>query len=145
MRVIDRYIGKQLLFSTVFAVVMLTVVLVLGNILQKLMGQLVRSEIPLGTILESIAYLLPFSLVFTLPWGFLTSILLVFGRLSADNELVSLRMAGLSIGRICVPVFVLAAVLSGLCFWINVSVAPKAEAALKRTICRAVMADPLSL
>lgn len=69
----------------------------------------------------------------------------MFGRLSADNELVSLRMAGLSMARICVPVFVLAVALSGVCFWINVSVAPKAEAALKQTIFRAVMANPLSL
>ena len=44
----------------------------------------------------------------------LTAILLVFGRLSADNELVSLRMTGMSMKRICAPIFVLALLLSGV-------------------------------
>ena len=53
-------------------------------------------------LLTFIAYVLPFSLIFTIPWGLLTAILLVFGRLSADNELIALRSNGVSIGRICV-------------------------------------------
>ncbi len=144
MKLIDRYIGRQVLTSTVFAVVVLSVVLVLGNIIQRMMDLLVEAQIPISVILKLIGYILPFSLVFTMPWGFLTAILLVFGRLSADNELMSLRMTGLSITRICLPVFVLAAAFSGLCFWINVSVAPKAESAMQTLRYEAALQNPLS-
>ncbi|CAN5472025.1 LPS export ABC transporter permease LptF [soil metagenome] len=145
LKIIDRYIGKQILFSTVFGLLVLSVVLVLGNILQKMMGLLVRSEVPLEVILKFVGYILPFSLVFTVPWGFLTAILLVFGRLSADNELVSLRMAGQSIARICAPVFVLAAALTAACFWVNVSVAPHAESEMAKLAYKAALDNPLSL
>ncbi len=144
LKIIDRYIGRQVVFSTLFAVMVLTVVLVLGNVVQ-LINDLMKSQIPLGAILKSIAYLMPFSLAFTIPWGLLTAILLVFGRLSADNELIALRMAGQSIPRICVPVFIIAGALSAACLWINATVAPRAEAAIKSTLFKAALDDPLKL
>ncbi len=73
------------------------------------------------------ALVLPFSLTFTIPWGFLTALLLVFGRISADNELIALKASGVSIPRICIPVFLLAIILTGICFWINIDIAPRAE------------------
>ncbi len=145
LKIIDRYIGKQILFSTLFGVLVLSVVLVLGNILQKMIGLLVRSEVPLEVIFRFIGYILTFFLVFTVPWGFLTAILLVFGRLSADNELISLRMAGQSIGRICAPVFALAAALTAACFWVNVSIAPMAESEMGKLAYKAALDNPLSL
>ncbi|MEM9281969.1 MAG: LptF/LptG family permease, partial [Verrucomicrobiota bacterium] len=101
MKIIDRYIGKQVLGATLFAVAVLSIVLVLGNIFQELLDQLVqRPDLDAGYVLRFVMNVLPFSLIFTIPWGFLTAVLLVFGRLSADNELISLRMAGLSATRI---------------------------------------------
>ena len=52
------------------------------------------------TLITFIAYALPFSLIFTIPWGLLTAILLVYGRLSADNELIALRANGVSVTRV---------------------------------------------
>ena len=78
-----------------------------------------NTELPTSVIAEFVMLVIPFSLIFTIPWAFLTGILLVFGRLSADNELVSLRMTGMSMPRICAPVFVLAIALSGICLWVN--------------------------
>lgn len=132
MNIIDRYIGKQVLLATFFAVLVLSVVLVLGNIFKELLTQLVeRPDISIGFVIKFMLYILPFSLSLTIPWGFLTAILLIFGRLSADNELVSLRMAGLSMFRICAPIAVLAGGLTLLCFWINMSVAPVMKQKLK--------------
>lgn len=123
--IIDRYIGRQVLLASFFAVVILSVVLVLGNIFKEVLTQLVdRPDISIGFVIRFMLYVLPFSLSLTIPWGFLTAILLIFGRLSADNELVSLRMAGLSMIRICASIVVLAVGFSLLCFWLNMSVSP---------------------
>ena len=109
MRVVDKYIGRQVLGSTAFAVGVLSLVLVLGNIFKVLLKELVkRPDMDLIYVVQFILNVLPFSLMFTIPWGLLTAVLLVFGRMSADNELVSLRMAGLSMRRIAMPVFVIA-------------------------------------
>jgi len=144
-RIFDRYLGRQVLVSTLFAVTLLSVVLVLGQIFKKLLDKLVDGTLPPEAILKFIGYSFPWSLSFTVPWGILTAVLLVFGRLSADNELIALRMSGLSLRRICVPVFVLALLASGLCFWINTVVAPHAFLEIRKTTQQAVLKDPKAL
>ena len=68
------------------------------------------------------------SLIYTVPWGFLSAVLLVFGRLSSDNEITSFRVAGLSLVRLAVPVFVIGALLSLLSLWLNTTVVPRSMA-----------------
>src|SRR6476620_3674754 len=100
MKLIDRYVSRQIVFTSVFAVAVLSMVLVLGNVLKKLLEVLVSHNAPLELILSFLGYILPFSLTFTIPWGFLTAVLLVFGKLSAENELIALRSNGISVPRV---------------------------------------------
>ena len=144
-RIFDRYLGRQILVSTFFAVAVLSVVLVLGQIFKKLLDKLVEGTLPPEAILKFIGYSFPWSLSFTVPWGILTAVLLVFGRLSADNELIALRMSGQSLRRICLPVFVLAFLASGFCLWINTTVAPHSFSEIRRTTQQAVLSDPKAI
>lgn len=145
VRIFDRYLGKQVLSATLMGVLLLSGVMVLGNVYKKLDELLGGTQLPLGFILEFIALIIPFSLIFTIPWAFLTGILLVFGRLSADNELVSLRMTGWSMSRICASVFVLAVFLSSLCYYVNVSVSPMAKDRIKRMFYEVALDNPAAL
>jgi lipopolysaccharide export LptBFGC system permease protein LptF len=145
VRIFDRYLGRQVLAATLMGVLLLSGVMVLGNVYKKLDELLGGTQLPLGFILEFIALIIPFSLIFTIPWAFLTGILLVFGRLSADNELVSLRMTGWSMSRICAAVFVLAFALSSVCYWVNVSVSPMAKDRIKRMFFEVAMDNPAAL
>src|SRR6202011_1762332 len=108
MKLIDRVISRELLVNLLFAIVVLSLVLVIGNIFRKLLPLLVNHDLPVEYLIGFVAYVLPFSLIFTIPWGLLTATLLVFGRLSADNELIALRSNGVSIARICHPLVVIA-------------------------------------
>ena len=145
MRLLDRYVGRQVLITSLFGVAILSGVLVLLNVFKQLLDLLVNHNVPLDFILSFIAYILPFSLTFTIPWGFLTAVLLVFGKMSAENELVALRSSGVSIPRICASVFVLALVFVGVCLWINVDVAPRAQAKMKDTLYRIATNNPLAM
>lgn len=145
MKLIDRYVGWQVFTTTLFAVAILSVVLVLGNVFKQLLELLVNSNAPLELILSFVAYILPFSLTFTIPWGFLTAVLLVFGKMSAENELIALRTSGVSIGRICVPVLLLALACVGTCLWINVEVAPRAQVKMKDALYHIVTNNPLAM
>lgn len=145
LRIFDRYLGRQVLVSTFFAVAVLSVVLVLGQIFKQLLDKLVDGTLPPDAVLKFIGYSFPWSLSFTVPWGILTAVLLVFGRLSADNELIALRMAGLSLRRICAPVLVLSLLASGLCFWINTKVAPHAYAVVRKTTQQSLFKDPKAI
>ena len=111
MKLIDRYVSRQLVVNLLFAIIVLSFVLVVGNIFRKLLPLLVNHDLPVEYLVGFVAYVLPFSLIFTIPWGLLTAVLLVFGRLSADNELIALRSNGVSIARICIPLVVIALTL----------------------------------
>jgi lipopolysaccharide export LptBFGC system permease protein LptF len=146
MKIIDRYIGMSVIATAFFGVVVLSLVLVLGNLFKQLLDVLINNpDVPIATVLAFMALVLPFSLTFTIPWGFLTALLLVFGRISADNELIALKSNGISVPRICIPVFLLAVVLSGICFWINIDVAPRAEQQMTRTIVDIATSNPAAL
>lgn len=145
MKLIDRAVSRELLVNVFFAIFVLSLVLVVGNILRKLLPLLVNHDVPVEYLVTFIAYILPFSLIFTIPWGLLTAILLVFGRLSADNELIALRANGVSISRICIPLAAVALLCTAACFWLNVSVAPAAQEKLRSTIYDLATRNPMAL
>src|SRR5437762_3982717 len=120
MKLIDRFISRELIVNVLFAIVVLSLVLVVGNIFRRLLPLLVNHDVPMEYLITFIAYVLPFSLIFTIPWGLLTAILLVFGRLSADNELIALRSNGVSITRICIPLGGVALVCTAICAWLKI-------------------------
>lgn len=141
-RLIDRYLGRELLVSAIFAVLTLSLVLVLGQIFHQLFKFVVDHNVPATYIITFVAYFLPLSLIFSIPWGFLTAVLLVFGRLSGGNELTALRNAGISTGRIARPVLLLSVAFSFLCLWINLYVAPQAQQNLKDSFFQVATSNP---
>jgi LPS export ABC transporter permease LptF len=146
MKIIDRYVGGSVLATALFGVIVLSLVLVLGKAIKELLEIVINNpDIPISTVLMFMALGLPFSLTFTIPWGFLTALLLVFGRISADNELIALKANGVSIQRISVPVFILAIGLTSICCWINIEVAPWAEQKITRTLTEIVTSNPAAL
>ena len=104
---------------------------------------MVNHNVPATFIITFVAYFLPLSLIYSIPWGLLTAVLLVFGRLSAGNELTALRTAGLSIWRISRPILFLGRrVFSGICLWINLYVAPRAQQALRDAFLDVATSNP---
>src|ERR1700731_2312163 len=145
MKILDRYLSRQILGAVTWAVSLLTMILVLGNVLRDLLSLLLSHQVPVTYILTFIAYLLPFSLTYSIPWGVLVAVLLVFGKLSSDNELVALRANGIGMTRICYPVFAIALMFLGICLWINLYAAPISEVKLRSAVFDLASSDPLAL
>jgi lipopolysaccharide export system permease protein len=141
----DRYIIRQVFAAALYAVLILSVVLVLGNLFKEINELLVERGAPISFLGIFILKLLPVSLVFTIPWGFLAAVLLVFGRLSSDQEINSLRGAGQSLYRIAAPVLGLGFALSLLCLWLNATVSPRSKGELKVMLYETFKEDPLRL
>jgi lipopolysaccharide export system permease protein len=139
---IDRFIAKELLICSGLAIMTMSGVLVAGNVFKDAFDLLLNRNVPLLPILRFVACGLPFSLSLAIPWGFLTAVLLVFGRMASDKELFALHSVGISMVRICYPVFLIAFLLSLLCFWINAEIAPRARLEM-RNILSAVISSAL--
>jgi lipopolysaccharide export LptBFGC system permease protein LptF len=145
MRISDRYIGRQVLSGTLYAVLVLGLVLVLGNLFKQIQPLLVDQKFPLQLVIRFVINVLPLSLMYTIPWGFLSAVLMIFGRLSSHNEITSFRVAGLSLVRLAAPVFVIGAGLSLVSLWLNVNVVPHSRASLWELFYDQAKRDPDSL
>ncbi len=145
MKTLDRYILRQLIAVTFLGVLSLTLLMLLGQLFKELHSLLVESGAPPSIVIDFILQVIPFSLTFSVPWGFLTAVLLVYGRLAADNELTSMRMAGLSLWRLSLPAIGMGVALSFLCYYINIEVAPRGKQAMTELVLKAAMDNPRNL
>lgn len=145
MRLSDRYIGHQVLVGTLFAILLLSTILLMGSLFQSLRMLIVELGAPLPIVGEFLLATAPFALIYTIPWAFLSAVLLVFGRLSSDNELTGFRVAGMSLTRLSLPVFAIGLLLSASCLWLNLKVAPAAKLSSKNIEKRAFSMDPRSM
>ncbi len=94
-------------------------------------------------MLELFGLLLPYAVKYALPPALLTGILLGLGRLSADSEITAMRATGFGLGKISTPIFGLAILLAGVCFYINSWAAPNARTGYKEKLARTAMENPL--
>ena len=102
IKIIDRYIFKEILGPFVYALVLLTMVLLLNRLL-RMMDMIITKGLDVWIVLEIILLSLPFMFAVTVPMSVLVAMVVSFGRLSGDNEIVSLKASGVSLYRLVVP------------------------------------------
>lgn len=107
MRIVDRYILRELLVPFVLGIAIFTTILLIVRIL-KLVELVVNRGVPFLQILELFSYILPAFLEVTVPMALLLAILVAFGRLSSDSEIIALRATGVSLYQLMVPVGIFA-------------------------------------
>ncbi len=141
---LDRYIFRNVLFSSLAAVGICAFVLLVGNVVKDLLKAFASEQIDVATFFRLTFMLLPYVIAFALPLGVLTGILLVLGRLSAQQEITAMRAAGWGVPRIALPIFVLAVLGAGLSLWFNCEVSPRARSNFNLIKADAVRTNPLS-
>lgn len=137
MRILDRYIIREILLPFTIALVVLTFVLIIPFIIE-LAEQLIQKGVDWPTILQLMGTLVPASVGLTIPMALLVSILIAFGRLSGDREIVVLMACGVSPYRLFRPVFALSAVAAAATLWVMVTAIPDANQTYREITARIV-------
>lgn len=115
MRVLDRYVLRELTFPFLLGLALFTFLLLVDKIFD-LVDLILNKGVPPALVGLLLLYILPAFLVLTIPMAFLLAILVAFGRLSADMEIVALKASGVGLWRLLRPVLgygLVAAVATG--------------------------------
>jgi LPS export ABC transporter permease LptF/LPS export ABC transporter permease LptG len=122
MRILDRYIVREIFRHAFLGLIVFTFVLFVPQLV-RLMELLVRHSGSGSQVAKLFLYIFPGVLIFTIPMAVLVGVLLGLGRMSADSEIIALTALGVSRRRMLVPVAVLAltgTVLTGaLTLWLG--------------------------
>ncbi|MDR3254188.1 MAG: LptF/LptG family permease [Synergistaceae bacterium] len=125
--ILDRFILGQMLAPFLFGIMSFTVILVSGNLLFQLAKLVIERGVSLGIVVRLFFYSLPSVIVLTIPMSCLLASLLGFGGMSGNSELVALKAAGISFGRIVKPLVIAGAFISILAFVMNETIVPLSE------------------
>jgi LPS export ABC transporter permease LptF len=138
MFLIERYIWRAVLPYFLLAWGLLTSILFLqqsSRFAEIFLGGKVPSE-----LLWEIGFaVLPNVIAFTSPLAILTGIVIGFGRIQGDSELVAMRAAGISTRHLVVPCLIFGILLSGLALYVNLYSVPAAAATLRKSLLKAAI------
>ena len=125
MKRLDRYLLKESLPPLIFGLLLYSTLAVVSVTLPRLQWIV---GAPLGPLLGWLALQVPAAAVQTLPIALLLAVLLTFGRLSTDGELLAAQAGGVALGRLA-RVFVLLGLLAAAgALFLNERVLPTTNA-----------------
>jgi LPS export ABC transporter permease LptF/LPS export ABC transporter permease LptG len=133
LRLLDRYIVREMLPPSAIGLLVFTFVLLIDQI-PRLLAVLVARSADLVTILRVFLNLLPSIFAVTIPMAFLLGVLLAFGRMASDSEIVALRAVGVSPLRLLAPVMMLATAMTAVTFYVNAVALPAANQAHRELV-----------
>jgi lipopolysaccharide export system permease protein len=143
VNLLHRYIFKQLVIATAMAVALFVFVLVMGNVMREVIDLLASGRLSLGMFAYLLALLIPGVLPYALPMGLLTAVLLVIGRVCAQQEYTAMRAAGLSAWTLAAPALLLSCLGVCLLIFINFFYAPAADQAYRVALASLARHSPL--
>jgi lipopolysaccharide export system permease protein len=130
VRLLNRYLLRQLAAPFVFALAAQTSLMLLSQIAKKF-GALVGKGLPWTVIGEVFLLSLPFIIAMTLPMAVLLAVLYTFSHLAADNEITAMRASGFSVYQILAPVLLWGACMAAFNFMFVDQVLPRSNAQLR--------------
>jgi lipopolysaccharide export system permease protein len=130
MRLLERYLLRQLVAPFFFAIAALTSIMLLNQIARRF-GALVGKGLPWSVIAEVFGLSIPFILAITLPMAVLMAVLYTFTHLAADNEITAMRASGISVYQVVAPVFGAGVFIALLTFLFTDQVLPRSNAQLR--------------
>lgn len=127
MKLLDRYVVREILGYFVFGVTAFTLVILAADALLRAARYLMDERANVWLVARFIMASLPAPLAWSFPIAALLSCLMAFGRLSGDSEIVAMKAGGISLYRIAAPGLVLMLVLACTDWYLTDRIVPQAN------------------
>ena len=123
MKILQRYVLRELFSPLIIGLLVFTFIL-LVNKMFRLTDLLVSQGVSFWLVVQLLLCLMPTLLTLTIPMSVLVAVLIGFGRLAVDNEILAMRTGGVNLMRLFVPVIIVACLISGVMIVANYSLVP---------------------
>ncbi|MGB9105557.1 MAG: LPS export ABC transporter permease LptF [Terriglobales bacterium] len=131
MRILTRYILREVLSHALIGVAIFTFVIFLRD-LERILEVVVRNSAPLPSVAEIFFLTMPGALTVTIPMAVLVGILIGLSRLAADSEVTAMRASGIGPGTFVRILAIFVTIAWVLALANNVFIAPRSASALAR-------------
>jgi len=135
-RLLDAYVVREF-FGTFLLVLASFVMLMLVFTFFELVGDIIRNHIALATVGDYLFNLAPSMVYAITPLAVLIAVLVTFGILNRNSEIVAMKATGISLYRLVIPIVSIAAILAIFLFVFDDYYLPAAnrrQEALRSTI-----------
>jgi lipopolysaccharide export system permease protein len=133
IRIIDRYILREVTLTWMAFTCVLLVILV-TNQLARVLERAAEHQFPREVVFALIGFSSLENLTVLIPVGLLLAIVLAFGRLYHESEMAAIHACGIGVGRLYVPVLVLTVLLAAFLAWLALVLAPHAAARVQNLL-----------
>lgn len=124
MKLLDKYILKQVIVMFIMGVLVFTSIIFASDTFITLIKQISKYGIPFKIALIIIILHLPSVFVMTIPMGVLLSTVMTLNGLSLSSEITVMRACGIGLNRIAKPIFIFAFAMAFVSFFVNETIVP---------------------
>ena len=124
MRLLTRYILKQLFMPFIFSLIIIVFVL-FTQFLLRAIDRFIGKGLDIGTIFEYLFLNLGWISALAVPMAVLVAALMAFGQFSEDNEITAMRASGISFTTIVRPALVMGLLISIILILFNSFIMPE--------------------
>ena len=125
MKTLNIYVTKNLLIVFTASIVVMSFIVLAGQLIKML--DLLSSGVSFSSFAKLFLFVLPETLSFSIPVAVLVAVILVFSKMSAENEISALRAGGVSVWQITAPALILSITLSVFCLYFQLYLKPKCK------------------
>ena len=144
MKILQQYVLKELWLPFILCFVTLDFIFMAGYLVRAA-NFIVGRGVPLMDTFYVLLLAMPGMIGYTVPTSILTSVLIVFGGLSQNNELRAMKASGVHLWELLLPVFILGFALSFVMLVFNDQIASNASLELRKATKQMLIKHPKAL
>lgn len=133
MRILDRYLLRELIISFTLALVFFLAIFIVVDVFEKI-DTFIDHHASVISIIRFYLFSIPYIVVLILPVALLLGCLLSFGQLARRNEIIAMGVSGIDFIRIVAPAIVLSLLFSGFSLAMGEFAVPAANRAQERVL-----------
>lgn len=142
MKIIEKYILKEMKMPIIFGVSLFTFIFIL-EIIVSLMENIIVKGISIFNVLRILSFYIPPILTQTIPMGVFLGIMVTFSKFTATSEAIAMNSIGMSLKNILKPIIKLAILITLFIFFLQESIVPRSFKKLEEITLKIAYENPV--